>query len=390
MARSSRWMVPVLALFAITAVGVSPTTCGDVARIKVDLQRSPIESNARGAIRVLMDERQSSLELLVRHLEPESEYLLLVDDVERTRFTTNPRGSAHVRLQYYPEAGVETLDFDPRGKLHSVSDGSAVRLSAVVSGPLEPPRIRVWERATIPATGPDVGGHATGLYRTSGVFSPVFEIELRGVAAGIYRVLVDGTPVAEVGVDGLGMRSIRFVRTPHLGLLQRRTRGGRIAVGGWSRNVWAMLDFEPRGAWLEVVHDGGVLFAGPMRAQVALPEEAEACSGVDLQVPLTPVLWFGSGDASLLSEEESCDHEFRVTARGLAAANYELWVGDEMVGMLPVRNWPGGTAGELRFDTQPDDPDELPLEFDPRGRLIEVRRPMFVPNLYLTALFPSG
>jgi hypothetical protein len=60
------------------------------------------------------------------------------------------------------------------------------------------------------------------------------------------------------------------------------------------------------------------------------------------------------------------------------------------VGTVPVRNWPIGPIGEARFDTHPDDPDELPLEFDPRGQSVEVRRPIATPPvLYLEALFPD-
>ena len=60
------------------------------------------------------------------------------------------------------------------------------------------------------------------------------------------------------------------------------------------------------------------------------------------------------------------------------------------VGTVPVRGWPGGPIGEARFDTHPDDPDELPLEFDPRGQSVEVSRPIATPPvLYLEALFPD-
>jgi hypothetical protein len=46
--------------------------------------------------------------------------------------------------------------------------------------------------------------------------------------------------------------------------------------------------------------------------------------------------------------------------------------------------------GELRFDTQPDEPDELPLDFDPRGQRIELRRRISIPTtLYMYGLFPD-
>jgi hypothetical protein len=141
---------------------------------------------------------------------------------------------------------------------------------------------------------------------------------------------------------------------------------------------------------MEVVRDGEVLFAGPVRAQVALPDEARTCLPVDIQVDLTPLWWFASGDASLQREDGGCDREFSVTARGVPVANYELWVAGAMVGTVPVRNWPGGPSGAIRFDTNPDDPSEFPLDFDPRGLFIEVRRPVSTTTVsYLEGPFPT-
>jgi hypothetical protein len=150
------------------------------------------------------------------------------------------------------------------------------------------------------------------------------------------------------------------------------------------------LDFEPRGALVELVRDGATVFSGPMLADVALPDEALGCPSLDIQVDLTPLWWFASGDASLLSDAGDCDQEFSVTARGVPVANYELWVAGEMVGTVPVRNWPGGPSGTIRFDTTPDDPGELPLGFDPRGLFIEVRRPISTTSVtYLEGPFPT-
>jgi hypothetical protein len=379
-------MVPFLAICALVAVGMSPTSCGDVATVQVRLQRSSPDSSARGGILVDMDPERSTLKLRVGGLEPESEYLLLADDVERARFTTDARGHGKLRLEYPAPEGVQPLEFDPRGKLLSVSDGSEEMLSAVISGPLEPPGIRIREVAGIPATEAAEGGSVHGAYGTLPYGRRAFKVRLRDMAPGTYAVLVEGAPVGEVEVDSRGRGALLFLSGsfrggPHgWGL-----RGGRF---GWFSKRWAQLDFEPRGAWVEVVRDGEVLFAGAMRARVALPEE-DACPVVDIEAALTPVHSVGSGEASMVSKDEVCEHEFRVTVRGLGAAYYDLWVGEAMVGSVPVRSAPGGNLGEIRFDTDPDDPDELPLEFDPRGQLIEVRWPAnSLGLLFLEALFP--
>jgi hypothetical protein len=334
-----------------------------------------------------MDPDRSLLRLWAGGLDPDREYLLLADDVERARFTTDAYGRAKLQLRYPAPDGTQALEFDPRGKLLSVSDGSEDKLSAVVSGPLEPPGIRIKEVAGIPPTDPAEAGRAVGTYRTILGARRAFEVRVSGVDPGSYEVWIDGAPVGEIEASFRGQGVIRFLSDSHPG--GRFLRGHGFGRFGWRGRGWAELDFEPRGALVEIVRDGEVLFAGTMRARVALPEE-DVCPVVDIEQPFTRVRSAGAGEAFMRSKDQVCEHEFWVTIRGLAVANYELWVGEALVGTVPVRNWPGGSSGEVHFDSDPDDPDELPLEFDPRGQLIEIRRPVSSPGLlFLEALFPT-
>jgi len=390
MPRSSRWAGLVLATCAVGAVGVASTTCGDHAQVYVLLERTPVESSASGSIQLQMDENRSVLRLSVRNLLSESEYLLLADGLEQTRFTTNPGGHAKLQLKYPPSPEYETLGFDPRGKRISVSDGSEERLSAVVDGPGEPRWSHVLESAGVPPSDPPEPGHVRGVYKTTLWGCRILNVSLYGVAPGTYQVRIDGVSVGEVEADAGDRASLRLESPAFPG-------GVCLGLPGWGAggspsqsSASAPLDLEPRGARVEVVRDGEVLFAGPMRARVAVPEETEVCSTVDIEVDLNPTHWFGAGDASMKSKDEACDHEFRVTARHLPVANYELWVAGSMVGTVPVRNWPGESRGEVHFDTVPDEPGELPLDFDPRGQPLEVRRPMTPPPaVYLEAAFPT-
>lgn len=391
MTRPSPWMVPVLTILTVTWFGAASARAGDLAWVYLQLQPSATDSGARGDLLIHLDERQSLLQLRVRGLEPDREYLLLANDVERTRFTSNANGMANLQLRYPASDANRALEFDPRGKLLAVNDGSEDLLSAVVSGPMEPRRTLMWELAAIPATENAAGGRARGAYWALPNGWRSFEVRLWDAdPAGSYDVVVDGALVGKIQTNSWGRGMVQFwsVSQPFGLFRQRRGHAGR-GAGVFARDR-ARLDFEPRGAQVEIVRDGEVVFAGSMRAQVALPEEAEACPLVDIQIDLTPLRSFGSGDASLASEDGGCDLEFQVTARGLAAANYELWVGDAIVGMLPVRNWLDGLRGELRFDTQPEGPDELLLDFDPRGQPIEVRRPQGSSSVALLgALFPT-
>jgi len=359
-------------------------------QVYVQLERTPVETGARGSIQLQMNETRSVLRLRLYRLLPEREYLLLADGVEQARFTTNPGGQAKLELQHPPSPDYETLGFDPRGKRISVSDGSEDRLSAVVDGPGEPLWSQVFESAGIPTGDPPEPGHVRGVYRTNPFGCRMFNLNLRGVAPGTYQVRIDGVLAGEIEADGEGQATLRLQSPAFPGAFCLDLPGWGSGGSHPQNSASALLDLEPRGAWVEVVRDGEVLFAGPMRAQVAVPEETEVCSAVDIEVDLNPTHWFGAGDASMKSKDEACDHEFRVTARNLPVANYELWVAGSMVGTVPVRNWPGESRGEVYFDTVPDEPGELPLDFDPRGQLVEVRRPMTSPPVVdLEVVFPT-
>lgn len=387
MPRSSRWAGLVLAFCAVGAVGAASTSCGDRAKVYVHLERTAVESSASGSIQLQMDKQRSTLRLRVQGLLADTEYLLLADGVLKSSFTTDPGGDANLRLQYPASAGVEVLDFDPRGKLISVSDGSQDRLSAVVDGPGEPAWSLVVEEAGIPPTDTLEPGQVRGIYQTTPLGCRMLKVSLRGVTPGTYQVQVDGALVGEVEVVAGSQAKLRL-QSPafpggHCVDLPGQSPGATPSVVSGP----APLDFEPRGAPVEVLRDGAVRFEGPMRADVAVPVH---CPDVDIAVQLAPAYWFGAGDAVMQSKDEACDHEFRVEARSLPVANYELWVAGEHVGTVPVRSWTDEPRGEVRFDSDPDEPGELPLDFDPRGQTVEVRRPIANPPvLYLGGDFPT-
>ena len=78
---------------------------------------------------------------------------------------------------------------------------------------------------------------------------------------------------------------------------------------------------------------------------------------------------------------------FKVEVEDLTPANYDLLVEGVVKGTLDVRQLPDGRVeAELEFDTKRE-PGKLPLDFDPRGELIEVVRSGIV---YLSVTFPDG
>ena len=98
-----------------------------------------------------------------------------------------------------------------------------------------------------------------------------------------------------------------------------------------------------------------------------------ACDGSELRLTLLNV---GpdpdaSGDVRLRVDDD-CRESFDVEAEDLPEGLYDVGVGGIVRSSLSVTMLASGEIeGEVSFDTQPDG-DDLPLDFDPRGQLIEI------------------
>lgn len=84
--------------------------------------------------------------------------------------------------------------------------------------------------------------------------------------------------------------------------------------------------------------------------------------------------------------------KFKVEVEDLTPANYDLVVGGVVRGTLDVRQLPDGRVeGELQFDSKRKRASasgrKQPLNFDPRGQLIQVVRSAVV---YLEATLPAA
>lgn len=72
-------------------------------------------------------------------------------------------------------------------------------------------------------------------------------------------------------------------------------------------------------------------------------------------------------------ERRSNRIEFKVEIEDVAPGAYDLYVNDIHRGVLNAVPVPGGVEGELEF-RDPPQPDKLPLDFDPIGSSIEIRK----------------
>jgi len=92
------------------------------------------------------------------------------------------------------------------------------------------------------------------------------------------------------------------------------------------------------------------------------------------------------GKAEFRIKKKKNRQRFKVEVEDLTPANYDLMVEGVFKGTLDVRQQPDGRVeAELEFDTKRE-PGKLPLDFDPRGKLITVERSGTV---YLQVVFPG-
>ncbi len=195
-----------------------------------------------------------------------------------------------------------------------------------------------------------------------------FSVEAEDIADGNYRILVGGVDRGEL-VVALGVGETEF-RSP--------TEAGKI-----------LLTFDPRGQLIEV-HDsqGAVLTSGDGVIDDGDGDSVDLDFGtVELELELTNsgVYAAGSGSARLEPREDRTD--FRVEIEDVPVGSYALLVGGEAVGTIEVRElMDGSVEGELEF-RNPVEPGKLLLDFDPRGKTIEVLEGT---TTLFTGAFPSG
>jgi len=145
------------------------------------------------------------------------------------------------------------------------------------------------------------------------------------------------------------------------------------------------LTFDPEGAGIEVVQGATVFFAdtfgsGGGGSTICEPQETE--------VPLLNNGPVGAAKGKArLRVKDDCDEDFRVEIEDLPLGNYDVVVGGVTRGSISVADVGGELEGDVEFDTDPDQPGEILLDFDPRGQLVEIVQSATV---FLDRVFPAN
>jgi len=301
------------------------------------------------------------LQVHLRGLTAGHAYHFTVDGVNQADFTAASNGGAGLRFRLHPRAEQFPLDFDPRGHVLAVSDGTNDVLKMTYSGEGEPDQIAVDERTTLLPISDTVTGRVDARYLEQRN-QDRFILHLHGITSGTYTVYVDGQPQTEF-TQGHG-RSTMVTYSANKRSVVKKPAHGKV------NDRRPELDFDPRGVVVDIVKDGAIVYSGVMLAQVqginkADPATAETTltsTGVDADATAT----------ATLAVDDHATRTFSVEVQGLPVGDYSLLIGGTARGTLSVTDAITGAA-QIEFSTEPETGEFL-LDFDPSGQSIEIKQ----------------
>ncbi|GAB4549986.1 MAG: hypothetical protein Tsb0013_11560 [Phycisphaerales bacterium] len=283
---------------------------------------------------------------------PDGEYWLYVDGVLRSGIVVT-MGEGEVEFSDPPRRGKLPLDFDPDGALIEIVEGEAVILAGLadfahqVAPQTEFPKQNVKQDLTVV----DIDQPSRAQCRIKFKSNPSkaqFEIDAKRLMDGTYTVMVDGQPVATVETRR-GRFKERFDTKP---------RGNK-----------RLLTFDPSGATIELMRGDTLAFTTELMGE-GLGDGVDPLGELVAPLTNTGVDLDGSGEAEYRVRPDEA--EFEVEIEDVPVGTYDLLLDGLKVGEIEVVDTPDGTEGEIEFSTDTDDLDELPLDFDPIGRTIQV------------------
>ena len=202
-----------------------------------------------------------------------------------------------------------------------------------------------------------------------------FSAEAEDLPAGAYLLFVDGVrrgSIAVVASVGGSNGELEF-RSP--------VEPGKV-----------LLDFDPRGKLVQIRQGSTVFLTATLGTAAAPPPPPGGGSGSpptgDAIYRLSIEPSGNNGPELKARLEQRADRvDFNVELEDLPAGTYGLAIGGVDHGTLVVRAVPGGTEGEREFRNPPEPGHDL-LDFDPRGRFIDITSA--TGTVVLSGLFPNS
>ena len=341
----------------------------DLSLIRGDFENAGVVSGAKGTARAIFTPNNPKFRLDLSGLTPDATYQFSVDGILEETIVADRRGRVHKDFRLTPTAGKLALDFDPRGALLSVNDGTDELLAMIFSGEGEPEKMRVDERTDLLRAETETDGRVSLRYLEQNN-QDRFIVHFLGLERGDYELFVDGQLTEEI--------SLTKGRSTHRTF--QLWKGKHVSKNGKGKNK--TLDFDPRGKVVDVVREGEIIFSGEMLAQI------EGINGVQVgeaALDLTSTgLDVDATGSALLSLDQEGVLSLTVEVGDLPAGDYDVLIGGTTRGTLTVTGAEPGSTGTLTFATEPE-ADEILLDFDVFGQTVEVRQGV---NSYFTATLP--
>jgi hypothetical protein len=291
---------------------------------------------------------------------------LYVDGIWRGEFMGNGSG-AKIDFDTIPQYhSTQLLDFDPRGRMLDIVQARNIVFSGRMAAQAAEVNVAIheWRNGYIPSTGLASDGSA----RVKLVVEPdarrKFLLWLLDVPEGEYEFIVNGTPAA----------TIQAVMTDDgvVGALEFSSRN--------DDSDELPLTFDPADAIFTLQNDGLVYFTGRLAI-----ESGGKATGEDLdsiKEDLVPV-GFGSNvkGSAKFKIKDNGKAEFTVEIKKTPFGTFKVWVGGIERGTINAKLSEKGSPygysnipemvvmGSITFKTGSK---KRPLDFDPRGLLIEV------------------
>ena len=285
---------------------------------------------------------------------------LFVGGQKRGDFTT-VRGISRIKFAAgSDDAGVLALDFDPRGQVVDVVQAGTILFSSEMAAQangvnVSTPRLSASE---IPATPVSGSGHAETKLRIDDRARKHFSVEVENVPAGTYSLRVDGVDVADIVVQATA----------------GGTKGEVEFTSGDDDSDELPLTFDPAGKTLTIAQGITIYFSGPFNPTVGNGSGTPAAEPPsELEESMTSTGLDGDAHAEARYEvDDRGRRKFSVEIEDVPAGTYTLTIaGVVRSSIRAAAASGGGVEGEIEFESKVE-PGHRPLNFDPRGQLIEI------------------
>ena len=348
-------------------------------RFFVSMEAANGSSGARGTVEWVLAGGTAELDIEIENVSV-GDYRVIIGGIDRGQITAqrdDNDNDADGEIEFYsPQRGFNPLlDFDPRGQTLAITRDGQTILSATLPSQgttvgldyddVDGERVL---RQVMTNTGTFPNGIAVAEWEQDDGYVN-FEVDVDDIPAGRYNLVVD--TIARGVID---------VRRDNDG-----DTDGEIEFYSPARAGYPVLDFDPRGALIEVVDGSTTLFFTEFGTasendgsdDSGSSDEDWTWTGSDREIRfrLDNLGVYPGGYSTVYYTLDEDGLEFEVEIDDVRAGTYTLRVGGVDRGTFEAirgDDGPFDAEGEIEFAERPDEPDERPLNFKVRGELIEV------------------